>query len=71
MYQAQSKEYKHTVSTLDIEISDLKSRYMTEYYNSGIQTAERMRWHEKPDIPSSALPQLPVKETVLANSAEN
>lgn len=32
MYQAQSKEYKHTISVLDAEITDLKKRYVQEWF---------------------------------------
>jgi hypothetical protein len=59
MYQAQSKEYKHTVGILDSDIGDLKARYIAEYQQtSGVPTDRALL----PPIPQHVLPPLPIKD---------
>lgn len=48
MYQAQSKEYKHSIVVLDVEIADLKKRYVNEWFKqhqnydtSGFSSSQR------------------------------
>jgi len=65
MYQAQGKEYKHGIVKLDLEIANLKTKYIAEYYKNRKNSRENFN-----SIPNSALPRLPSQSDKFGETRE-
>lgn len=59
MYQAQAKEYKHSVTLLDGQISELKSTYIRDFLKEKEARRRDSKGFTPPPI--DALPALPEK----------